>query len=119
MAYCRWSTDDFQCDLYVYEDCAGGWTIHIAGRRTVYSEKLPPPIELTQETALEYFHRHQKIMQMHGSAKMVEIDLPYVGETILVDSLQELLATLIQLKEIGYIFPDSVIKEVEGEIAEL
>lgn len=27
MSYCRWSTDDFKCDLYIYEDVAGGWTI--------------------------------------------------------------------------------------------
>lgn len=24
MSYCRWS----DCDLYIYADCDGGWTIH-------------------------------------------------------------------------------------------
>ena len=25
MAYCRFSSDDFQCDLYVYADVSGGF----------------------------------------------------------------------------------------------
>lgn len=26
MSYCRWSDDS---DVYVYEDCRGGWTTHV------------------------------------------------------------------------------------------
>lgn len=33
MSYCRWSSDHFECDVYVYEDVSGGWTTHVAGRR--------------------------------------------------------------------------------------
>lgn len=33
MIYCRWSSDYGECDVYVYEDCSGGWTTHVAGRR--------------------------------------------------------------------------------------
>lgn len=33
MSYCRWSSDFGECDVYVYEDVAGGWTIHVAGRK--------------------------------------------------------------------------------------
>jgi hypothetical protein len=40
MSYCRWSSNDFQCDVYVYEDVAGGWTTHVACNRVVYSEPL-------------------------------------------------------------------------------
>ena len=27
MSYCRWSSDDFQCDIYCY--CGGDYIIHI------------------------------------------------------------------------------------------
>ena len=37
MSYCRWSSDDFQSDVYVYEDCRGPWVVHVAGRRHVIS----------------------------------------------------------------------------------
>lgn len=33
MSYCRWSSMNWQCDVYVYENVSGGWTTHVAGRR--------------------------------------------------------------------------------------
>jgi hypothetical protein len=38
MSYCRFSSDNFMSDVYVYEDCMGGWTTHVAGNRLI----LPP-----------------------------------------------------------------------------
>lgn len=38
MSYCRWSSMNFMCDVYVYEDCDGGWTTHVAGNRRA----IPP-----------------------------------------------------------------------------
>lgn len=35
MSYCRWSSDNFECDVYVYEHVDGGWTTHVAGNRHV------------------------------------------------------------------------------------
>lgn len=29
MSYCRWSSDNFKCDVYVYADVSGGWTTHV------------------------------------------------------------------------------------------
>lgn len=43
MSYCRWSTDDFLCDLYIYEHYEGFWAIHVASIRRVYHKPLPPP----------------------------------------------------------------------------
>lgn len=43
MSYCRWSSDHFECDAYVYEDVSGGWTTHVAGRRR--KTKLPDSIK--------------------------------------------------------------------------
>src|SRR5687767_6611694 len=44
MSYCRWSTDDFQCDLYCYEDVSGGFTTHVAGRRKIWDAPLPTQV---------------------------------------------------------------------------
>ncbi len=41
MSYCRWSSDDWQCDVYVYEDASGGWTCHVANRRHVFDDTYP------------------------------------------------------------------------------
>ena len=58
MSYCRWSTDFFQCDVYVYEHCNGGWTTHVAGRRMKH---VPPEsIRLMPlGTGAEWVARHQ------------------------------------------------------------
>lgn len=39
MAYCRWSSCNWMCDVYVYADVSGGWTTHVAGRKRAF-----PPI---------------------------------------------------------------------------
>lgn len=41
MSYCRWSSDFFECDVYVYEDVAGGYTCHVAGRRRKAEYRVP------------------------------------------------------------------------------
>lgn len=33
MSYCRWSSMDYQCDLYIYDDVSGGLTVHVAAGR--------------------------------------------------------------------------------------
>lgn len=39
MSYCRWSSMNWMCDVYVYADCNGGWTTHVASAR-----RMMPPI---------------------------------------------------------------------------
>lgn len=36
MSYCRWSSMNWRCDVYVYEDVRGGWTTHVAGTRYLF-----------------------------------------------------------------------------------
>lgn len=39
MSYCRFSSMNWMCDVYVYESCEGGWMTHVAGNRRIF-----PPI---------------------------------------------------------------------------
>lgn len=36
MSYCRFSSMNWKCDVYVYEDVSGGWTTHVAGSRRIW-----------------------------------------------------------------------------------
>lgn len=47
MSYCRWSSDDWQCDVYVYEDVGGWWQTYVAGRKRRLREgvEFPPPVD--------------------------------------------------------------------------
>ena len=53
MSYCRWSSMNWMCDVYVYEDCAGGWTTHVAGRRRM----IPPIPDITGSRLSMAIHR--------------------------------------------------------------
>lgn len=116
MAYCRFSTDDFLCDLYCYEDIRGGFTTHVAALKVVYAEPLPPVCPI--EDFGWWWLRHQKVMQMHKTADKVPIGLPHDGETFNDDTLEEFIDRLLMLKEAGYRFPEDVIEAVREEIRE-
>lgn len=115
MSYCRWSTDDFQCDLYIYQDTSGGYTTHVAGNRIVLPEDLPPQVDLTPETADAWFERHRKVMDMLDNIEREPIDLLYAGESFNDPDIETLIGRLLHLKALGYRFPDSVIEELREE----
>jgi hypothetical protein len=123
MSYCRWSTDDFMCDLYCYEDVNGGWTTHVAARRRVRRPTSPSPYTLEAirtakpggdtwaKTARAY---HDEL----ASIPHENIGLPYDGQSFNDDTLEDFRARLLMLREAGYQFPDSVLEEVDAELAE-
>jgi len=115
MAYCRFSTDDFKCDIYVYEDCNGGYTTHLAKNKVEYQTPLPEPIELNTDNVIDWHERHHTVMHLHDEAKRVEIHLPFAGESFNDETAEELLDRLLQLRRIGYRFPFSVIEAVREE----
>lgn len=117
MSYCRWSTDDFQCDLYVYADVGGGFTTHVAGNRPVYREPLPEPVDFDADVS-GWFARHQKVMKMLDVAERKPIGLPHDGETFNDETLDDLLERILALREVGYRFPDYVLDDIRAEIVE-
>lgn len=114
MSYCRWSTDDFQCDVYVYADIAGGYTTHVAGNRVVYQEPLPPHVSYL--TDLEgWLERHRKVMEMIENSPREEITLPHAGETFNDPTPQACANRLQELKSLGYVVPQCVIDDLRME----
>ncbi|WP_344250997.1 hypothetical protein, partial [Isoptericola hypogeus] len=85
MSYCRWSSDDHQCDVYVYEDVAGGWTTHVAGRRWVLAEPLPEPIEVSTDFTAkqwdQWWARGRRVSAILDRSTTEPLALPHDGET--------------------------------------
>lgn len=119
MSYCRFSSDDFQSDLYCYEDCAGGFTTHVAGIRYVFKEPLPPVIILNDANMKEWWERHQKVQSMIDEADRVPIGLPYDAETFNDPDLQSFLDRILYLKSLGYRVPEGVIETIKEEMGEV
>lgn len=120
MSYCRWSSDNWQCDLYCYEDCSGGWTTHVASRRRVGDipdDRMQDFLEM-KITAEEYIENHKAQMEAVGNSELVCIGLPHDGETFNDATLEQFKARLLLLRSIGYRFPDYVLERVEEEITQ-
>lgn len=67
MSYCRWSSMNWMCDVYVYEDVGGGWTTHVAGRRRA----LPPIPDLAFGSFGMAMHRWSGCYYDRDTRKMV------------------------------------------------
>jgi len=114
MSYCRWSSDDFQCDVYVYASDRG-WTTHVAGRRHVFTEPLPVVVE--DASAREMFKRHEIVSEMVERAELVDIGLAHDGETFDDDTPGECADRLEYLRSCGYNIPQYAIDELRDEHA--
>jgi hypothetical protein len=122
MSYCRWSNDDFRCDLYCYEDVAGGWTTHVAARRYVGSSERPHEewrlLLGNDEEQAEFWRQHAALHEWLEKAQLVPPGLGHDGKTFHDYSLEDFLARLLMLQGAGYFFPPSVIDDVRQEIKE-
>ncbi len=122
MSYCRFSTDDFQCDLYIYECVTGQWMIHVAGRKVVYKESLPESVKLdaaSEESWKAWLERKKKVDEIRERSELVAIGLPYDGQTIAVDSPGECADAVEMLLALGYRAPKGIVGELRDEQKEL
>lgn len=122
MSYCRWSSDDWKCDLYCYEDFMGGWTTHVAGRKAIgVPKELPFPYGRPEDKQAiqNWVKSHQEVMEYLKTAEYRTITLPHAGETFNDATLGDFKARLLQLRWLGYNFPDYVLEAVDEEIKEL
>lgn len=114
MSYCRWSSDDYQCDLYCYEDVMGGYTIHVAAYRYIFKKPLPSPIPL--DNIEEWLARNNEVDQIIKEADRTAIGLKFDGQTFNEKTPHDFLVRLLILRKAGYKFPDYVLDAVKEEI---
>lgn len=119
MSYCRWSSDDFRCDLYCYETNAS-FVIEVKTHRL--AGDLPRigdyPLNADQETITRWVRAEEEQSRIRETLERLPIGLPHDGASIWVKTLGEFRQTLRLLRSEGYNFPDYVLEEVEREIVE-
>ena len=113
MSYCRWSSDDFQCDVYVYENVSGGWTTHVASNRPVIDRSVLPPI--VTEDPLSWYRRLEAVSEQLKTAERKPIGLPHDGKTFNDETPGEAADTLEMLRAVGYNVPQYAIDALREE----
>ena len=103
MSYCRFSSDDFQCDVYTYADCMGGYTTFIAECRYDLCKPLPP--EVPMDDIKVWYKRERKVRRIIDKSKLVKIGLPCDGESYNDATAEECANRLESLKNMGYRVP--------------
>jgi hypothetical protein len=115
MSYCRFSSDDYQCDVYTYADTMGGYTTHVAKTRPVLDGALPPPVPFSPENIEAYLARHQQVMAWVEHAERKPIGLPFDGESFNDPSASDAADRLQMLKDAGYNVPQHAIDALREE----
>ena len=115
MSYCRWSSDDWKCDIYAYES-AKGYQIHVAGNRI--QGDIPGTLNITESNVEEWVTAHNKQMDFIKTAERKPIGLPNDGESYLCETLEDFRNKLTELKETGYHIPKDVFDAIKSEIQE-
>lgn len=118
MSYCRFSSDDYQSDVYAYEDCEYGFVVHVARARFNFKEPIPPRVSVVEGHEKEFHERYKKISSMCDAADRVKIGLPYDGKRFFESDLTSLKNRLLQLSSAGYRIPDSAFEAIEQELIE-
>lgn len=118
VSWCRWSSNDFGCDLYLYES-EQGFEVNLATSRVVYREALPAPVPAGLGMDVDAFlNRHQQVSNMLEDADRVPIGLPFDGRSWTFDTPGETADKLVELAEIGYRFPRTIIDDLREEQVE-
>lgn len=128
MAYCRFSTDDFACDVYVYADAGGTWTTHVAANKpTIDRAGLPPepawPADGATEAAVLAWAeaaaaRQAALHRLLDGAERRPIGLPHDGATFEDATPGACADRLEALRRLGYVVPQAAIDELRAEEAE-
>lgn len=113
MSYCRWSSDNWMCDVYVYES-AEGYKCHVAASRL--PQGSIPPVTANMFTEPDTWRQEQ--LERLDALDRVEsqpIGLKHDGESFTVPSPGECGDLLERLRVEGYNVPQFAIDALREE----
>lgn len=131
MAYCRWSDDNMQSDVYAYEACVDEgsterpFVIHIKANHPVNTEVLGEDVEVLAKRFLidtydpvTYELAMNKRSWMMKKLQYEPVNPKHACKTYRADSLEELYSVLEMLHNDGVHVPKSVFKLIDEELIE-
>lgn len=144
MSYCRFSSDNWRSDVYVYEHCDGGFVTHVAGNKRMFPPIPDIPLSWMPRFGGEYSMTERRMIypsRWHSLAAscgfriyalwhrlsmwslsvipMKNIGLPHDGESFSDETPAECSDRLESLRAIGYHVPQYAIDTLRAEAAEV
>ncbi len=117
MSYCRWSSMNHGCDLYVFADVHGGYTCHVAKMKRVSDTPCPEmPEQWWKLPPDELLAIHQAQLAWCDQSKLEPIGLPHDGASFYNLPKAEMCETLAMLKREGYRMPTDLIEAIASEV---
>lgn len=121
MSYCRWSSENFKSDLYVYACVDDTWTIHVAANRVVGD--VPPVFWPTDTSDPDQMARcvesHKAQSAYLDNAEHREIELPCAGATFKLPTPGDCADKCEELAALGYVVPAYVVPSLREEQVEM
>ena len=116
MSYCRFSSHNWQCDLYAYESTEG-WTTHVASSR--YARPVPElPSLIDSNDNAEWLAAYQRQQEYLDQCEWVAIGLPHDGQTFVDETYADFVGRVEQLVALGYRVPPGFVDELKRELSE-
>lgn len=117
MAYCRWSSDNWNSDVYVFEHYNGLYCIMVRG--SVYPKEFPVKPNAGEMGEEEYAQKLREYGKLLVEVKMEKFDMPLAGQTIELSSLPQLYEKLIWMQQSGYNVPQFALDTIFKEMKEM
>lgn len=118
MSYCRWSSDNWRCDIYCYASVGDFYAIHVAGNRVAEPIPEEPSWDMIPTDPKEFARLHNVVMDYLSTAERHPIGLPHDGETFEEPTAQHAAERLRMLRAVGYRVPDYAIQSLDEDAAE-
>lgn len=116
MSYCRFSSDNWSCDLYVYQSIHGGFVTQVAGNRITGDIPKLPPLSAGVDA---YWSATKAQHQFLDTAVRKPIELPHAGAGFVDATANECADRLESLRALGYNVPQHAIDALREEAAEV
>lgn len=119
MSYCRWSSDDFECDIYAFASVYGTYEVWVAENKYV-SEKEKPrsiafPVPGDEKGMKAWLKRHHEMNEWITNASRERIGLACDGHQFSFMTPGDAAEKMEELKAMGYKVPQFAIDALKEE----
>jgi len=116
MSYCRWSSMDWECDLYIYDSVGDFVSINVAMRRRKFDDTWPRmPKDATIEERVAIWSAQHEWMETHEDSQdwidLNTIAPEFSGENYRITDPAEVADLLTRMRAAGLKFPDGIIEQ--------